>query len=347
VQSGTTASATFGTAGTITQISVKVGDLVTKGQVLARVDAAPAQGQLDTATANLDAAQQSLNRAQAASADAATIASVTAQVTQARTAVDTAKRAVAGTVLTAPIAGTVIAVNGAVGSPSSGGTSNAGTGGSGATNGGATNGAANGGAANGGAAATGATTTGFVQLADLTTLQVNANFAEADATKLKAGQAATVAWSALSGARATGKIAIVSPTATTANNVNTYGVAVTLDSAPAGARIGQTTTVQVIVAQTGDVLRVPRAAVRTAGGQRTVQVRTDGSTAVRVVQIGLEGDLFTEITSGLNAGEQVVITIATGGQTGTAPGGGFPGGGFPGGGLPGGGQPGTGRGAGR
>src|SRR5260221_601109 len=47
---------------------------------------------------------------------------------------------------------------------------------------------------------------GFIQLADLTKLQINASFAEADATKLKADQVANVTWSALSGTRATGKV---------------------------------------------------------------------------------------------------------------------------------------------
>ena len=42
----------------------------------------------------------------------------------------------------------------------------------------------------------------YRQLADLTKLQINASFAEADATKLKAGQTAQISWSALSGTRA-------------------------------------------------------------------------------------------------------------------------------------------------
>src|SRR5437870_4931046 len=60
VQSVTTANANFLTAGTVTAISVEVGDAVTKGQLLAKVDASAAQDQLNTAQANLTAAQQSL-----------------------------------------------------------------------------------------------------------------------------------------------------------------------------------------------------------------------------------------------------------------------------------------------
>src|SRR5688572_3036241 len=38
VQSASTATANFVTSGTVTQIAVKVGDVVSKGQVLAKVD---------------------------------------------------------------------------------------------------------------------------------------------------------------------------------------------------------------------------------------------------------------------------------------------------------------------
>ena len=43
VQSASTATADFATSGTVTSIAVKVGDTVTKGQVLAKVDPTDAQ----------------------------------------------------------------------------------------------------------------------------------------------------------------------------------------------------------------------------------------------------------------------------------------------------------------
>jgi putative ABC transport system ATP-binding protein len=102
-------------------------------------------------------------------------------------------------------------------------------------------------------------------------------------------------------------VSTIAPTASTTNNVNTYAVVLTLDSVPAGARIGQTVTAVVTVADVTDALRVPTAAVRTAGGRHTVTVSTNGTTEARQVDIGVEGDSFTEIKSGLTVGEQVVI----------------------------------------
>jgi len=317
VQSGNTASADFATAGTISSISVKVGDTVTKGQVLATVDPTSANAQLTTANANLNAAKASLTRANS-SGDDATIAQAQAQVTTAQAAVNDASRAVTGTTLTAPMAGTVTAINGSVGAASGGG-----------SGGGSGSGSAS--------SSSSSSSSGFIQLADLTVMQVSANFAEADATRLKVGQTTTVSWAALTGATATGKVATIAPTATTSNNVNSYAVILSLDSVPTGVRIGQTVTAKVTVDQASNVLRLPNAAVRSVGNRHQVTVETaTNATEVRFVEVGVEGDTFTEITSGVAEGDQVVIvTTTTGTTTGTGGLGGF--GGFGGGGAGGGG----------
>ena len=81
-----------------------------------------------------------------------------------------------------------------------------------------------------------------------------------------------------------------------------------------------------------NVLTVPSSAVTSAGGAHSVTVVADGKQTRTTVEIGLEGDQLTEITSGLTAGQTVVLATATG-STGT---GNFPRGDFPGGGLGGG-----------
>jgi macrolide-specific efflux system membrane fusion protein len=324
VQSASTAAADFTTGGTVASIAVHVGDTVTQGQELARVDPAASQATVDTARANLTAARASLTRAQSGGDDA-TIAAAQAQVTSASAAVDAAVRALNGTVLSAPMAGTVTAVNGSVGATAS-------TSGSGSTGG-----------AN--ASSSASTSSGFIQLADLTQMQASVSFAEADATRLKKGQAATVTWAALTSATATGTVATIAPTSTTTNNVNSYGVVVSLTKLPTGVRIGQTVTVSVVVGQVADALRVPTAAVRTVANRHVVTVvGADGTTEVREVTVGVEGNTFVEIQSGLTAGEQVAIVV--GSSTTTNGTNGFPGGGLGGGGLGGGGLGGGGLGGG-
>ncbi|MFJ8830868.1 efflux RND transporter periplasmic adaptor subunit [Micromonospora aurantiaca] len=323
IESATTAKADFVTAGTVTDIRVRVGQTVKKGQLLATVDPAAAERALKQARANLDAAQNALDRARAADGDTSSAENA---VTQAELAVDEAEAGVAGTRLTAPMAGTVVAVNGTVGSSSGGGSSGNPSGGSGGQQG----------------AGTSSTASGFVDLADLTHLQVGAAVAEADATRLKSGQAATVTWNALSGARATGKVTAIDPQATTSNNVVTYPVTIGLDELPTGAKPGQTVTVSVVTGTAQDVLLVNSAAVSGSGDRRTVTVVTETGEETRRVQVGLAGNQAYEITSGLAEGERVVLPESTAGtgSNGGGPRGGanLPGGGFPGGGFPGGGQ---------
>ncbi|WP_236049546.1 efflux RND transporter periplasmic adaptor subunit [Paractinoplanes ovalisporus] len=185
-----------------------------------------------------------------------------------------------------------------------------------------------------------------MEIQDLTKMQVTAAFAEADATKLKEKQTATVTWNALSGTTATAKVAAVDPSATTSNNVVTYGVTLSLDKVPTGAKAGQTVSVAVTTGSVENAVMVNAAAITTVGNRHSVTVVANGAQEVRQVEIGLEGDSATQITSGVEAGEQVQLTATSSTTTGGGTQGGFPGGGagFPGGGnLGGGGAPGGGN----
>jgi hypothetical protein len=131
---------------------------------------------------------------------------------------------------------------------------------------------------------------------------------------------------------------------TVSSNVVTYPVTVTLGSAVAGLRPGMTANVTVVTASRVDVLSVPTAAIDTAGGASTVTVVSGGKDVSREVITGLEGDSSTEITSGLRAGDVVVLstgrsgvtsantgasrTGSSGGGAGLGGGAGFGGGGF-------------------
>ena len=320
VESSSTASASFVTGGTVTAIDVRVGQLVKKGQVLAKVDPAAAQRSLHAAEADLDAAQDSRTRAADAGADTTTADN---EVEQAQLAVDEAEAAVAGTVLKAPMAGTVIASGGTLGSSSSGSGSSS----SGSSSGSSSSGASGGGNSQAGggsssAASSSSSSSGFIDLADLTKLQVTAAFAEADATKLKEKQAATITWNALSGTTAAGTVSAIDPSATTSNSVVTYGVTVGLTKVPAGAKVGQTVSVSVTTGTVADAVYVNSAAVTTVGNRHTVTVVTDAGQETRAVEIGLEGDSATQITSGVQAGERIVVTTSstTSGSTTRLPG---------------------------
>ncbi|MEU4242831.1 HlyD family efflux transporter periplasmic adaptor subunit [Actinoplanes sp. NPDC026619] len=314
----TTASASFDTSGTVTAVYAKVGQVVKSGQLLAKVDPASVQRALDLAEANLDAAQDALDRAEDAGSDTTTAEN---NVTTAKLAVEDAQADVDGTKLTAPMAGTIIAVNGTVGSSASGSSSS--------SAGGA-----------GGSSSSSSTSSGFMELADLGDLQVTASFGEQDATKLKIGQAATFTWDALSDATATGKVTAIDPSATTTNSVSTYGVTASVDTLPDGAKPGQSVSVVVTTGTATSAVSVSSAAVTVSGTRYTVTVLgSDGTTETRTVKVGVKGDDSYQITDGLTVGEKVVVpeTSTSSSSTNTQSGSGSGFGSGSGGGAPGGG----------
>jgi membrane fusion protein, macrolide-specific efflux system len=323
--SGSVASANsrdlaFGASGTVDTIKVQVGDKVKKGRLLATLDDASAQDALQSAQAALSAAE---------AGDTSTPSGYSSYV-QAKAARDSAQRSLDGTELKAPFSGTIVAVNGSVGG-SSGGSGGSSTS-SGSTGSTGTSGTAGGGGsstASSSSASSGSTGSGFITIADTTKLAIKGEFTESDVAKVKKGQQASVTFDAMQGTRASGKVTAIDQTSTTTNNVVQYGVTVTLTDPPKGLRIGATATVQVTTASAENVLYVPTAAVRTAGGQSSVTVLSGGKQVPKIVQTGTQGDQGTEIKSGLNEGDQVVIANTGGGTGGT----GFPTGRFPGGGA--------------
>lgn len=267
-----------------------------------------AESALRSAEASYDASLATA-RAQTQGASDAEVAAARAQVDSAEVSLRTAQRAVDDTVLVAPVDGTVAYVDGEVGEYVGGGR----TGGSAGSGSSVT--------ATGPAASVGAT--GFVVLTAVDGLQVRAHFSEADVSQLSPGRGASVAFEALdrvgldSGTNA--EIITIAPTSVVTDNVVTYEVYAALDAPPRQLKIGQTATLDVVLAESTDTLLIPSSAVTTTGATSTVTVYADDEEQEREVEIGVVGDSTTEILSGLAEGEDVVTTG----------GGGLPGG-FPG-----------------
>jgi macrolide-specific efflux system membrane fusion protein len=97
VQAATNLSVGFETSGRVTEVAVKPGQRVTKGQVLGRLDATDATAAVKQAEASLASATANLAQAKAGetpqqkAADAVAVAQSKAQVTQAQTALKTAR----------------------------------------------------------------------------------------------------------------------------------------------------------------------------------------------------------------------------------------------------------------
>ena len=79
-------------------------------------------------------------------------------------------------------------------------------------------------------------------------------------------------------------------------------------SEPAGLRNGASSAVTIVVAHSESALTVPTSAVTTIGtGFHTVTVLANGKTSTVSIQIGTVGTDRTAVTSGLTAGQTVVL----------------------------------------
>jgi hypothetical protein len=244
-------------------------------------------------------------------------------VNAAQVAVDNAQLGVGQTKLLATQAGIVLAVNGKVGE-SSGGTNGT------TANTTSSTGSTSSSTANSTSAASSAAQSagnGFITIANLSKLAVTANIAEADAAKIQLGQKATITFPATN-TTATGSVTQVTPQSTVTNNVVLYPIQVSLDTAPPGVGVGSTANLTVAAASANDVLQAPNLAVTSLGNRHTVTVRRNGTDSVVPVTIGLVGDTQTEITSGVQAGDVLLLPStgapATGSTSSSNTGAGFP-----------------------
>ncbi len=169
-------------------------------------------------------------------------------------------------------------------------------------------------------------TTGFIVLATTGTLTLHGTIGEADVAKLRLGQVANVTVDALgANSRLTGHVTSLDPVATIQQGVPVYGVDVTIDLLSQALRPGMSGTAQVIIASKQGVLTIPNLAIRSQSGRRYVQVLRDGEAIDTEVTFGIANDTVTEVSSGLEEGQQVVLPQPRAGSTARPGGPGGPG----------------------
>ena len=163
---------------------------------------------------------------------------------------------------------------------------------------------------------TSSSSSAFITLTNLTDLQVVADVAEADASKVVVGAPATVTLNALPTQEFAATVIAVANSSTVVSNVVEYEVTFQLNSATAAVKPGMTASVTVTTSKADGVLNVVSSAVHTAGGTSYVLVmQADGTQKQVDVVVGLKGDTTTEITGAVKSGDVVVLpatTVATG-----------------------------------
>lgn len=106
-----------------------------------------------------------------------------------------------------------------------------------------------------------------------------------------------------------GRVSLVGAmnTSGTSGSSTTYPVTVTLDPTDLDLYDGAAATAAISVGTARNVLTVPTSAVHALGPLHTVTVDNGGTVAVKQVTVGVQGVDRTQITSGLAAGDRVVL----------------------------------------
>lgn len=143
---------------------------------------------------------------------------------------------------------------------------------------------------------------------------------EVDVAKVKVGQRASLTFDAVEDLTISGEVAEVDSLGTTSQGVVSYNVKIVFDVQDERVKPGMSTSASIVLSAKPDILQVPSAAVKTSGGSSYVEMLENNVSARHNVTVGVSNDLMTEITSGLNEGEEVITQkITTGGTSTSAP----------------------------
>jgi len=143
-------------------------------------------------------------------------------------------------------------------------------------------------------------------IGDPKALEVIANVTEEDYPLLAIGQRVEVYFDARPEVTVQGKVDRIIPKRIEGDRP-LYNIYVSLNEVPDGLADGMTSDTAITIAKHEGVLCLPRAIVRASGGDTTtVRVWNGVESVTKEITIGLRGDTYVEIVSGLSEGEQVV-----------------------------------------
>ena len=148
----------------------------------------------------------------------------------------------------------------------------------------------------------------FVTIVDLERLQLDAYVDEVDIGRVKVGQDAIFSVDAFPDREFHGRVTAIYPMAVLQDNVVTYDCIISIDTPYAGLlRPQMTANVTITIQDRKDVLVLPVRAVKRRAG-KSVVYRTGDRVEEVLVATGWQDDSLVEITSGLSAGEEVLLS---------------------------------------
>ncbi len=146
-----------------------------------------------------------------------------------------------------------------------------------------------------------------ISLVDISEIQMRGSIDEIDIATVKVGQSANITLDALPDDEVNGEVAFISLAGATLVGVVSYDTIITLENPTPELRDGMTATAEVIIERRDDILFIPNRALRGTWEIPKVLVFVDGQQEEREVTLGLTNGINTEILSGLEEGEKVVL----------------------------------------
>ncbi len=148
---------------------------------------------------------------------------------------------------------------------------------------------------------------------------IEAQVPEADISKVKVGQTATITLDAYGdGVKFTGTVTQEDPDQTRVQDAVYYNIRVQIDPAGHDIKPGMTANVTITTGQRTGVLVIPLRAVRTPPGsdQKTVRILVGGKPQEKNITLGLRGDEGrVEVVDGLQVNDAVILSESIAGVT--------------------------------
>ena len=304
-------------SGTVKNIYVDFNSPVKKGQLIARIDPALVEAQVNQARANLLSAKANLEKAEASEVDAkrtmernkellsknliaqsdfdtaetnyetakASVSAAKSQVAQSDAALSSSETNLFYTRIVSPVDGIVVSRNVDVGQT---------------------------------VAASFQTPTLFSIAQDLTKMQIDTNVAEADIGNVSVGQDVQFTVDAYPDITFKGKVWQVRNAPITVQNVVTYDVVIQVSNPELKLKPGMTANVSIIVSIKRDVLKIPNVALRFRPAEEVKTTAQQRGSAVWIleqekpkrvpVSTGISDGAYTEIVSGeIKEGQELIV----------------------------------------
>lgn len=148
------------------------------------------------------------------------------------------------------------------------------------------------------------------------TLVSNQNIAEitlneVDVSSVKVGQKVALTFDAVSNLTIAGQVAEVDTIGTVSQGVVNYNIKISFSTQDSRIKPGMSVSASIITNAKQDVILVPNSAVKSSAGAKYVQILVNGAPQNQAVETGISNDTMSEITGGLQGGEQVITQTIT------------------------------------